>query len=108
MTVAVLTVHYQNSSLTQRFIDSVKDCMVVQKIIVVSHDSFAMPSTGKLEFFQQSNLGYAAGINRGMEIVMSHGIQTVLVANPDVSLDCKAVEDLLNEHRRSDAACTFP
>ena len=108
MTLAVVTVHYQNPSLTQRFIDSVTDCFIVQKVVVVSHDSFVMPSGGKLEFLQQTNLGYAAGLNRALELVMSQKIQTVLAANPDVLLNCKVIEELLNEHQKTGSACTFP
>jgi GT2 family glycosyltransferase len=108
MNLAVITVHYQNPSLTQSLIDSVKDCSIVGKIVVVSHDSFLLSSGGKLEFLQQPNRGYAAGLNRAMEVVMLSGIQTVLATNPDVLLDCKIVEALLNDHQKYGADCTFP
>lgn len=108
MSLAVITVHYQNPLLTQRLINSIKDCSILQKIIVVSHDSFSMPSEGKTEFLKQPNRGYAAGLNRGVDAAVASGFQTILAVNPDVVLDCKTVEDLLLQHQNANTACTFP
>jgi len=108
MSLGAITVHYQNPSLTRRLVESLQDCSIVRKVIVVSHDSFFLPSKGKLQFVQQTNRGYAAGLNRAVEIAVLSGIETILAANPDVVLDCNAVEALFNEHQKSAAACTFP
>jgi GT2 family glycosyltransferase len=108
MSLAVITVHYQHPELTQRLINSVKDCSIVQKIIVISHDSFSMPSGEKLEFLCQPNRGYAAGLNRGVEVANSSGFPTILAVNPDVVLECKTVDELVLQHQKADAACTFP
>jgi len=85
-----------------------EDCSPVQRIVVVSHDSFLLPSQGKVTFIQQPNRGYAAGLNRAIGELANSGIRTVLAANPDVIINCKIVEELHAAHLASGAACTFP
>jgi GT2 family glycosyltransferase len=107
MSLAVITVQFQDPSSTKRLVDSLEHCDSVSSIYVISHDSFQMENHGKMICYQQPNKGYAAGLNFGVKQLPSE-IKTVLAVNPDVILNCEKVNSLYSQHSNAGAGCTFP
>src|SRR5262245_17198800 len=97
MSLAVITVQYQNSFSTKQLVESLDNCEPVTSILVISHDSFRMENRGKVICFQQSNKGYGAGLNFGVRNLPAE-IETVLAVNPDLILDCEKVNSLFQKH----------
>ncbi len=110
MSLVAVTVHYGNSDLTEKLIDTLSQCDLVESIIVVLHDSFSFPKRELVQYLECENRGYAAGLNRTVELLLvkDQPPQLLLALNPDVQVDSAAIEQLLAEHLAAGADCTFP
>jgi N-acetylglucosaminyl-diphospho-decaprenol L-rhamnosyltransferase len=110
MNLAAVIVHYGNPLATERLIETLRSCPAVDRTVVTLHDSYSLSREGNVEWIEAENRGYAAGLNRAVEhaLVTGDDSQLLLALNPDVRIDAKTIEDLITEHRKANADCTFP
>jgi GT2 family glycosyltransferase len=111
MNLAAVLVHYGNPDYTGASLSRLEKSQNVQKIIAVLHDAFPHEKHFKrVEFIKSQNKGYAAGVNRAAQKIDLEykEITHLLVMNADVNLSSGQIRDLMAEHLRSRADCTFP
>jgi GT2 family glycosyltransferase len=125
--IAAIVVHFGHPEYTERLLRSLQICPLIDRIIVVLHDSidpqaFRLPSCPgssqsyphpqhpSILWIQQENLGYAAGLNRGVrELIASDSSdRLVLALNGDIEIDSETIRELLEQHKAAGADCTFP
>jgi len=85
----VVTVNYQDEDAVVRLAQSLAQCDIVAKLIVVDHSPTPKlepwETTFPIEIIRQPNRGYAAGVNRGLRAIDQ--LEAVaLVCNPDVEI----------------------
>jgi GT2 family glycosyltransferase len=110
MSLAVVVVHYGNPRATERLIETLCACAAVGRTVVILHGPYPFSREEKVEWIETENRGYAAGLNRAVKHILfnTDDSQLVLALNPDVHIDAKTIEELIMEHTKTNADCTFP
>lgn len=85
----VVTVNYENEAAVENLIQSLEQCDIIDKLIVVDHSPRPCLKIRKASFpvevIEQPNRGYGAGINRGLRAV-GRVDAIALVCNPDIEI----------------------
>ncbi|HSE40484.1 MAG TPA: hypothetical protein VLH08_06920 [Acidobacteriota bacterium] len=111
MNLAAVVVHFGSPDYTGATLSKLEKSQHVQKIIAVLHDAFPHEKHFKrTDFIREPNKGYAAGVNVAIRMIQNdyHDITHVLVLNPDIDISNTQIRDLMLEHMRARADCTFP
>lgn len=102
--LAIVVVNYGSSALLERnLVDAARD-MPDAAVYVVDNRSTVEESRiigelaareGWVALLQEGNLGFGAGVNRGVEAARADGRSRFLLINPDASIDAAATRLLL-------------
>lgn len=113
MSFAIVVLNYNDHENTKKYIESVKDYNIIDKIIVVDNNSTIKDEirilkeleSEKVEVLSaQKNGGYAYGNNLGLKYLEKIGsYEFVAISNPDVYVDEETLEECLKylkEHNK--------
>lgn len=113
MSFAIVVLNYNDHENTKKYIESVKDYNIIDKIIVVDNNSTIKDEirilkeleSEKVEVLSaQKNGGYAYGNNLGLKYLEKIGnYEFVAISNPDVFVDEETLEECLKylkEHNK--------
>lgn len=111
--VAVVVVTYNSADVVEGLLDSIPvalgDCS--SEVVVVDNGSrdgtvSLLQARGDCTVLSADNRGYAAGINRGVEVIPD--TEAILVLNPDVRLGPRSVERMFRTLRDTGAGVVAP
>ncbi|HET6266503.1 MAG TPA: glycosyltransferase family 2 protein [Acidobacteriota bacterium] len=108
---AAILVHFEDPEQTNRTLDGLLKSKQIDRILLVNHGAYPEPNAGtsKIEYLVEPNRGYAAGLNLAFKHLHDESQQKqALVINPDVDIEPQTIDEIVNEHQRAGAACTFP
>lgn len=103
-TLAIIVVNYGSSALLERNLVATARGLPDAAVYVVDNRTTAeearlvgelAESEGWFSLLQTENLGFGAGVNRGVEAARTDGRTRYLLINPDASIDVTAVHVLL-------------
>ena len=113
MSFAIVVLNYNDHENTKKYIESVKDYNIIDKIIVVDNNSTIKDEIRLLKELEsekvevlsaQKNGGYAYGNNLGLKYLEKIGsYEFVAISNPDVYVDEETLEECLKylkEHNK--------
>lgn len=113
MSFAIVVLNYNDHENTKKYIESVKDYNIIDKIIVVDNNSTTKDEirilkeleSEKVEVLSaEKNGGYAYGNNLGLKYLEKIGnYEFVAISNPDVFVDEETLEECLKylkEHNK--------
>lgn len=111
--VAIVVVTYNSRALIGDLLDSMSDALdgVTAEVVVVdnnSRDGTAnyVAERGDCTLVRSANVGYAAGINRG--VMEARRARAILALNPDVILRPGSIPPMLRALRRENAGIVVP
>ena len=102
MNTCLITVNYNNWTETKRFVESVRSCTSIDKIVVVdnmstddSYERLLCLSNERVDVIQSNrNGGYGYGNNCGIRHAAKYSPEYVLISNPDVEFSDKVVKSM--------------
>lgn len=103
-TLAIIVVNYGSSALLERNLVAASRSLPAASVYVVDNRSTAEEAQtitalaareGWFALVQAENLGFGAGVNRGVEAARAAGRTRYLLINPDASIDAEATRLLL-------------
>lgn len=95
--VDIVIVHFGDPSITTKAIESLEKYITYRSIILINNDkNTKMPenviTNNRIVYIENNeNVGFAAGVNKGIEIALKNGADYVLLFNNDA----RAVDDFL-------------
>lgn len=111
--VAAVVVTYNSRQHVGALLDSLPAALggLSYSVVVVDNGSTdgtpdVVEQRGDSHVVRSTNDGYAAGINRA--VLASHAASTILILNPDATLDADAVPRMLHTLRRSGVGIVAP
>jgi len=108
-----VTVNYRSEPQIQNLVESLNAVDVLEKLIIVDHSDSEELDVLHAEFpiqvIRHPNLGYGAGLNRGLK-ELPEADSVTLLCNPDIRImNPEAVIDLLTRFRdHQDVGCLLP
>lgn len=108
--VALIVLNYNDYETTEKYIKTVREYDVLDKIVVVdncstdnSFEKLLQFASSKIDVIKtDSNKGYASGNNYGFyHIVKNYKMDYVIISNPDVEFAAEIVDVMINQMKQS-------
>jgi GT2 family glycosyltransferase len=100
VSVSAVVVNYRTADLLPPLLEDLKACPVVSEVLIVDNSGelagLALSSPGVRVLVNESNEGFGAAVNRAARAASG---EWLLVVNPDVRLEGRCVETLLDAAR---------